>query len=183
MSCLIYARLCKQTTNNVHTQFVHGMNTQRSNTATRIRRHCISIFGVDESSVLQSEIRREKFRNRIGWVVDPKGNGSYSSVDVEILHKGYSGEYNPASVFLSPILMGVSGLLCFHLVLHDLKIVLAFHCRHPWTNYCKGIYARHHIEPEDGNHGFHPQSLQHHSWGYCINRNSCKFFVTLYNFN
>ena len=110
---MIYARLCKQTTNNVHTQFVHGMNTQRSNTATRIRRHCISIFGVDESSVLQPEIRREKFRNRIGWVVDPKGNGSYSSVDVEILHKNYSGEYNPATVFLSPILMGVSGLLCF----------------------------------------------------------------------
>ncbi len=25
-------------------------------------------------------------------LVDPKGNGSYSSVDVEIIHKVYSGE-------------------------------------------------------------------------------------------
>lgn len=84
------------------------MNAQRSNTATRIRRHCASIFGVDESSVMRPECRKEKFRNRIGWVTDGRGNGSYSSVDVEILHKNYSGEYNLSSVFLSPILMGVS---------------------------------------------------------------------------
>ena len=107
--------LCKQTANNAHNQFMHGVNTQRSNSATRIRRHCTSIFGVDESAVLQPDNRREKFRNRIGWVVDPKGNGSYSSVDVEILHKNYSGEYNPSSAFLSPILMGVRGFHCFSL--------------------------------------------------------------------
>ena len=116
MSCLIFVRLCKPTTNSARTQFIHGMNTQRSNTATRIRRHCISIFEVDKSFVLQPENRREKFRNRIGWVVDPKGNGSYSSVDVEILHKGYLGEYNPTSAFLSPILMGVSGSHYSHLI-------------------------------------------------------------------
>ncbi|KAF8952602.1 hypothetical protein BDZ97DRAFT_1877561 [Flammula alnicola] len=87
--------------------FLIGLNAQRSNTATRVRRHCASIFGIDESDLMRSETRKEKFRNRIGWVVDARGNGSYSSVDVEILHKSYSGEYNPSSAFLSPVLTGL----------------------------------------------------------------------------
>jgi hypothetical protein len=87
---------------------MNGLNAQRSNTTTRVRHHCASIFGVDESDLLSSDIRKEKFRNRIGWVVDGRGNGSYSSVDVEVLHKNYSGEYTLSSVFLSPVLMGVS---------------------------------------------------------------------------
>jgi hypothetical protein len=90
-------------------QFILGMNNQRSNTATRLRRHCTTIFGVEETSVIRAETRKEKFKTRIGWVTDARGNGSYSSVDVELLHKNYSGEYNPSTVFLSPILMGVSG--------------------------------------------------------------------------
>lgn len=152
--CFIFYKL---TADDALTQFMQGINNQRSNTASRIRRYCTSVFGVDESSVLRSENRREKFRNRIGWVVDPKGNGSYSSVDVEVLHKGYSGEYNPSSAFLSPILMGVSGSHCFHLVFHDLNPALAFYCHHSRTNHRKGIHDGYHVEPEDRNHGFHPQ--------------------------
>lgn len=81
------------------------MKAQRSNTATRLRHHCAALFGVSESNMLQSDIRREKFRGRIGWVDNGQGAGSYSSVDVEILHKNYSGSYDMETAFLNPILM------------------------------------------------------------------------------
>ncbi|KJA12957.1 hypothetical protein HYPSUDRAFT_209955 [Hypholoma sublateritium FD-334 SS-4] len=87
--------------------FMSGVNAQRSNTATRVRRYCASILGVDEADLMRSECRREKFRHRIGWVTDGRGNGCYSNVDVEILHKNYPGEYSPSSAFLNPILMGL----------------------------------------------------------------------------
>jgi len=86
------------------------MKAQRSNTATRLRRHCAALFGVSESNMLQPDIRREKFRGRIGWVDNGQGAGSYSSVDVEILHKDYSGSYNIETAFLNPILMWVSNI-------------------------------------------------------------------------
>ena len=57
---------------------------------------------------MNAEVRKAKFRDRIGWVVNDGGGGSYSTVDVEILHKDYSGEYSLSSIFLNPILMGVS---------------------------------------------------------------------------
>jgi len=88
-----------------------GMKAQRSNTATRLRRHCAVLFGVSESDMLQADIRREKLRGRIGWVDNGQGGGSYSSVDVEILHKNYSGSYNFETAFLNPILMWVSTYL------------------------------------------------------------------------
>jgi hypothetical protein len=37
-----------------------------------------------------------------------QGIGSYSSVDVEILHKDYSGSYDIKTAFLNPILLWVS---------------------------------------------------------------------------
>jgi len=83
------------------------MKTQRSNTATRLRHHCAMLFGVSEPDMLRAEIRKEKFRERIGWVNNGQGSGSYSSVDVEILHKDYSGSFDIKSAFLNPILMGV----------------------------------------------------------------------------
>ena len=86
------------------------MKAQRSNTATRLRRHCAALFGVSESDMLQADIRREKFRGRIGWVGNDQGAGSYSSVDVEILHKGYSGSFDMETAFLNPILMWVSNI-------------------------------------------------------------------------
>jgi hypothetical protein len=87
-----------------------GMKTQRSNTATRLRRHCAVLFGVSECDMLQADIRKEKFQGRIGWVNNGQGVGSYSSVDVEILHKDYSGSYNIQTAFLNPILMRVSNI-------------------------------------------------------------------------
>ena len=60
--------------------------------------------------MLQADIRKEKFRGRIGWVNNGQGVGSYSSVDVEILHKDYSGSYDIQTAFLNPILMRVSNI-------------------------------------------------------------------------
>lgn len=86
------------------------MNAQRSNTATRLRRHCAALFSVSESDMLKADIRREKFRGRIGWVDNGNGVGSYSSVDVEILHKDYSGSYDIKTAFLNPDLKWVSNV-------------------------------------------------------------------------
>jgi hypothetical protein len=88
-------------------QFFKGLKTERYNTASRIRNHCASILQVPEVDLMDAELRK-KFRDRIGWVNGEGGGGSYSTVDVEILHKGYSGEYSLSSIFLNPILMGVS---------------------------------------------------------------------------
>ena len=88
-----------------------GMKTQRSNTSTRLRHNCAAIFGVSDSDLLRTEIRKEKFRDRIGWVTISPGVGSYSSVDVEILHKNFSGSYDIKSAFLNPILMWVRYIL------------------------------------------------------------------------
>jgi hypothetical protein len=82
-----------------------GLNSQRHNTATRIRRNCASILGASETDLLQSDVRKTKFREEIGWV---NLSGLYSSVDVPILHKVWGGEYSLSSIFLNPKLMGVS---------------------------------------------------------------------------
>jgi len=85
-----------------------GLKTERYNTASRIRNQCAAILQVSETDLVNAEVRKAKFRSRIGWVEGDGGGGSYSTVDVEILHKDYSGEYSLSSVFLNPILMGVS---------------------------------------------------------------------------
>jgi hypothetical protein len=89
-------------------QFLKGLKAERYNTASRIRNHCAAILGVHEVDLMNAEVRKTKFRERIGWIQNDNGAGSYSAVDVEILHKNYSGEYSLSSVFLNPILMGVS---------------------------------------------------------------------------
>ncbi len=89
-------------------QFMKGFKTERYNTASRIRNHCATIFQVPEVDLMNAEVRKAKFRDRIGWVDNGNGGGSYSTVDVEILHKNYGGEYSLSSIFLNPILMGVS---------------------------------------------------------------------------
>ena len=85
-----------------------GLKTERYNTASRIRNHCAAILQVPEVDLMNAEARKSKFRDRIGWVSNDGGGGSYSTVDVEILHKDYGGEYSLTSIFLNPILMGVS---------------------------------------------------------------------------
>jgi hypothetical protein len=89
-------------------QFLKGLKTERYNTASRIRNHCAAILQVPEVDLMDAEVRKTKFRGRIGWVNSGGGGGSYSTVDVEILHKDYGGEYSLSSIFLNPILMGVS---------------------------------------------------------------------------
>lgn len=89
-------------------QFLKGIKTERYNTASRIRNHCAAILQVPEADLMDAEARKIKFRDRIGWVNNEGGGGSYSTVDVEILHKEYGGEYSLSSIFLNPILMGVS---------------------------------------------------------------------------
>ena len=85
-----------------------GLKTERYNTASRIRNHCAAILNVPEVDLMNAETRKIKFRDRIGWVSNDGGGGSYSTVDVEILHKDYGGEYSLSSIFLNPTLMGVS---------------------------------------------------------------------------
>jgi hypothetical protein len=57
---------------------------------------------------MDSEVQKTKFCGWIDWVNSEGRGGLYSTVDVEILHKDYSGEYSLSSIFLKPILMGVS---------------------------------------------------------------------------
>ncbi len=82
-----------------------GLNTQRYNTATRIRHNCALILGASESDLLKSDVRGDKFREKIGWVSE---TGLYSSFDVPILHKDWHGKYSLSSVFLNPKLMAAS---------------------------------------------------------------------------
>jgi len=83
---------------------MNGLNTQRYNTANRIRHNCASILGASESDLLKPDIRKAKFREDIGWMSEA---GLYSSIDVPILHKDWCGEYSLCSFFLNPKLMGV----------------------------------------------------------------------------
>ncbi|KAF8994668.1 hypothetical protein BDQ17DRAFT_1251509, partial [Cyathus striatus] len=88
--------------------FVKGMKSQCSNTSSRLRRQCAALFDIEsESDLLDADLRREKFKERIGWVDSGHGRGSYSSVDVEILHKDYKGVFDYDTIFRNPILMWV----------------------------------------------------------------------------
>jgi hypothetical protein len=91
-----------------------GLNTQRANTASRIRHNCSAVFGVLDIDLVNPEQRRKaNFRGRIGWV--PNGtSGTYSSVDVDIIHKDYSGKYELSKIFLNPILMGVRAYIFYY---------------------------------------------------------------------
>ena len=89
-------------------QFMKGLKTEHYNTASRICNHCAVIFQVPEVDLMNAEVQKAKFCDRIGWIDNENGGGSYSTVDVEILHKNYSREYSLSSIFLNPILMGVS---------------------------------------------------------------------------
>jgi hypothetical protein len=45
---------------------MNGLNTQRYNTASRIRHNCASILGASESDLIKPDIRKAKFREEIG---------------------------------------------------------------------------------------------------------------------
>ena len=70
--------------------------------------------------MLRADVRKERFRARIGWVENGVGSGSYSTMDVEILHKDYAGSYNFKTAFLNPILMWVSCVFDYNLNFENL---------------------------------------------------------------
>jgi len=84
------------------------MSQQRSNTATRVRRHAgPSIFGCNLDVLLSAEARDTAFRTQVGWV-EKDGGGYYDTWAVEILHKDYKGAFDIDGIFLNSILMKVS---------------------------------------------------------------------------
>lgn len=88
-------------------QFIEGMDSQRSNTATRLRKVAAAIFGVNALDMSPSITRQEKFCNMIGRTTNQHGRGTYSALKVEILHRDYSGVYDRQKVFLNTRLMAV----------------------------------------------------------------------------
>ncbi|KAH9955793.1 hypothetical protein BGW80DRAFT_1188197, partial [Lactifluus volemus] len=89
----------------VRREFMKSLNSQRANTASRIRHNCSAVFGILDTDLVDPEQRKARFRGRIGWVPNKTGGGTYSSVDVDIIHKDYLGKYDLSKIFLSPVLM------------------------------------------------------------------------------
>jgi len=108
---------------------MNGLNAQRYNTAHRLRHECASILGVAETDLLKPDVRKNKFRDQIGWVNE---TGLYSSVDVPILHKDWHGEYSLSSIFLNPKLMGVKSFI-FHTCFEKLIICLDLCRPYSWA--------------------------------------------------
>ncbi|KAJ7830473.1 hypothetical protein B0H13DRAFT_2371983 [Mycena leptocephala] len=80
-------------------QFLSGMQDQHCSTSTRIRRQAGAAIYDCAAGDLTPTLR-DQFREEIGW------NGSeYASLDVPILHKDGSREYDIHSCFLSPVPM------------------------------------------------------------------------------
>ncbi|KAJ7601707.1 hypothetical protein DFH06DRAFT_1352165 [Mycena polygramma] len=92
--------------------FLAGVNSQRSNTSTRVRKTAgASIFDCSPVDLLTAEARDKKFRDKIGWYVEDGSAGAYSSLDVAILHLDWKGEYDIDTCFLAPCLMRLYGAL------------------------------------------------------------------------
>ncbi|EPQ53800.1 hypothetical protein GLOTRDRAFT_139897 [Gloeophyllum trabeum ATCC 11539] len=102
--------------------FVNTMNSQRSNTATRLRRRCIDLFEKHDkphdlpdpatsADMLSSRQRYDKFRRLIGWVQleDSEGNTSsrYSSMDAPVIHENYAERFEIERAFRNPLLMHI----------------------------------------------------------------------------
>lgn len=88
-----------------------GVSSQRPNSSSRNRRVAgDDIFACEKVDLSFSDVRLEKFREQIGWYVEEGTSGAYSSLDVSILHKDWSGEYGIATCFLTPCLMWVRAL-------------------------------------------------------------------------
>ncbi|KAJ6483197.1 hypothetical protein C8R45DRAFT_1075505 [Mycena sanguinolenta] len=85
--------------------FHTAMGTQRSNTAGRIRRECgPEIYDCTAADLASAESRRDKFRDRIGYVKDAKGDSKYEAFNVDLLHKDYKGSFDIDTVFRGPAL-------------------------------------------------------------------------------
>jgi hypothetical protein len=127
------------------------------------------LFGVSENVMLYANTRKEKFREQIGWVNDDQGSGSYSSVDVEILHKDYSGSYDIKTAFRNPILMWVRSVFEFPSILnYQPTNNFPGLCCHHSRSYCRQRADEWEaIISKDGHHGSKAQYSKHHTWSYC----------------
>ena len=85
-----------------------GLNTQHANTATCIHHNCSAVFGLLDTDLVDPKEHKAKFCGCIGWVPNRSSGGTYSSVNVDIIHKDYLEKYELSKIFLNPVLMGVS---------------------------------------------------------------------------
>ncbi|KAK7059477.1 hypothetical protein R3P38DRAFT_2758910 [Favolaschia claudopus] len=80
--------------------------TQLGNTSTRLRRTAgAAIFNCGATDLLSPDARSSKFRELIGWRVEERTGGTYSTLDVPVLHEGWGGEYDYQTCFLNKMLM------------------------------------------------------------------------------
>ncbi|KAJ6499482.1 hypothetical protein DFH09DRAFT_945222, partial [Mycena vulgaris] len=92
--------------------FLEAMQSQRSNTHTRLRTHSgPEIFDCTAADLSSIESRRDKFRQMIGYVESDDGSSKYELFNVPLLHKSYSGKFDVHTVFRGPMLHLVSPLL------------------------------------------------------------------------
>ncbi|KAJ7216456.1 hypothetical protein GGX14DRAFT_358647 [Mycena pura] len=83
-----------------------GVRTQRSNTATRLRKVAgPMIFNVNPTDLKDSARRTRDFKDDIGWKTDDSGRGSYDILDVPILHGDMRSSYSLDQFLLNPALM------------------------------------------------------------------------------
>lgn len=106
------------------------MSSQRSNTSSRIRHGAVEPIFDCRSGDMQTPKDRRHFRREIGWYDYEDGEGGdYASLDVPLLHKDESEEYDIHTCFLNPVLIRVS--LLFYIVQPRLTEVEALRGANP----------------------------------------------------
>ncbi|KAJ7447503.1 hypothetical protein B0H11DRAFT_2248233 [Mycena galericulata] len=91
--------------------FLDGMNSQRSNTSTRIRRGAADSIYDCRAADTRTLSDRRKFREEIGWYkYEDREGGEYAPLDVPILHEDGGREYNIHTCFLNPVLLRLTSL-------------------------------------------------------------------------
>lgn len=86
------------------------MNQQRSNLSTRVRPTCgADIFDCSKQDLASSTSRRDRFREKIGWVQENGKETYVSALNLGLVHSSpFHGKFNILSVFRSPIVKRVS---------------------------------------------------------------------------
>ncbi|KAJ7203593.1 hypothetical protein GGX14DRAFT_369388, partial [Mycena pura] len=83
-----------------------GVRTQRSNTATRLRKIAgPMIFNINPTDLKDSARRTRDFKDDIGWKTDDSGKGGYDTLDVPILHSDMRSSYSLDQFLLNSALM------------------------------------------------------------------------------
>ena len=83
------------------------MSEQRSNMATRLRKHTGDLIFNCSKLDLASSASRAKFCDQIGWVETGENSGHYDLWNVKILYKDNWNKYDCDAIFLNPSLMQV----------------------------------------------------------------------------